>query len=77
MQSKTLTSLVVVFLVGMTLCPAAATARYHYSSPRPYYDCCHHTYSRGGHYLGDIGRSHRFGHYLNPRTGNHYGRHKT
>lgn len=31
--------------------------------------------SLGGHYVGGSGSSHRGGHYVNPRTGNHYTHH--
>jgi uncharacterized membrane protein len=44
---------------------------------RPYYGGGHHTSSHGGSYSGSYGgSSHRGGHYRNPRTANHYGRHR-
>jgi hypothetical protein len=57
--------------------PHAADARSHSYSSRPYYGGGHHTSSHGGHFTGShSGSSHKGGHYVNARTGNHYGRHK-
>lgn len=35
-----------------------------------------HYANQGGHYAGGHGSSHKGGHYVNPRTGNHYTHHK-
>jgi hypothetical protein len=32
--------------------------------------------ARGGHYAGGHGSSHKGGHYKNPRTGDHYEKHR-
>ena len=42
----------------------------------PYHGGGHHTGRHGGRYAGGMGSSHRGGHYINAKTGNHYGRHK-
>jgi len=34
----------------------------------------HYAY-QGGYYAGGVGSSHKGGHYVNPRTDNHYTRH--
>lgn len=47
------------------------------TTPRVYYGGGKHTVSHGGTYVGGTGgSSHKGGHYVNPRTNNHYGRHK-
>ena len=43
---------------------------------RPHYSGSHHTVSHGGRYFAGRGSAHKGGHYVNPRTANHYGRHK-
>lgn len=61
------------FFVAVSIVLALASG----ADARVYYGGGHHTVSHGGHYTGSYsGSSHRGGHYSNPRTGNHYGRHK-
>lgn len=43
---------------------------------RPYYGGGHHTTSHAGSYSGSHGSSHKGGHYRNPKTNDHYGKHK-
>ena len=44
----------------------------------PYYGGGHHMTSHGGTYVGgSSGSSHRGGHYVNSKTSNTYGRHKS
>jgi len=46
-------------------------------SSGPHYGGGSHTASHGGTYRGGSGgSSHRGGHYVNPTTGNQYGKHK-
>lgn len=66
-----------IIAISMLLMAVSGTEAREHSSARVYYGGGHHTVSHGGHYYGGSqGSSHRGGHYINPRTGNHYGRHK-
>jgi hypothetical protein len=42
----------------------------------PFYGGGHHSGSHGGTYKGASGSSHTGGKYINPKTGNQYGKHK-
>lgn len=46
-------------------------------SARPYYGGGSHSSSHGGQYPGAHGSAHKGGHYVNPKTGNRYGTHKS
>lgn len=59
--------------IALLLTPTLAEARGY----RVRHSGSHHTVSHGGRYAGGFGgSSHRGGHYVNLRTGNHYGRHR-
>lgn len=60
----------IVVVVGLLMLAASVYAG------RPYYGGGKHTTSHGGTYPSGVGSSHKGGHYVNPNTGNHYGRHK-
>jgi hypothetical protein len=82
MQKVIRTAFAAILAVGISI--GAVEARGHggghygggHSYGRAYYGGGHHTYSHGGYYGGGVGSSHRGGHYINPRTGNRYGRHR-
>jgi hypothetical protein len=67
-----------VFLVGLmvALSPAAAATAGSHSSGRSSHSSGAHHPKQGGHYAGGKGPSHKGGHYKNPRTNDHYTKHK-
>jgi hypothetical protein len=57
----------VAAILGVTLFMAGGTAEARSSGK--------HYANQGGHYAGGMGSSHKGGHYVNPRTNNHYTHH--
>lgn len=47
------------------------------TTTRPIYDGQQHTYSHDGSYPESVNSHHKGGHYINPRSNNNYGIHKT
>lgn len=64
----------IVLVITMVTCVSSAGEARSYSRIR--YAGLRHTASNGGGYIGGHGSSHRWGHYRNYRTGNHYGCHR-
>lgn len=62
-------SLLLAALAAVALVALPAEARSHGGSHA-------HYGNQGGHYVGGHGSSHKGGHYKNPRTHDHYTRHK-
>lgn len=56
--------------------PSYSTPSYSYSAPRSSSGSHRSHGNQGGHYAGGSGSSHKGGHYVNPRTNNHYTRHR-